>query len=447
MQPPFDVRTLPAYAWVFDLAAEDDEVRAAALRRTETLLWRPHVSVPTGTLADPLAAFTAPDTDLGGDELRRLEPYALLFMRWSRRFPAECRRVWRLWPSGFSWPVAAFIRHGVSDATRAALEDLVLDAVHRTGGMRQDPRLARFLDGAALRDRLRAAGAPGATAGPPGQAVRLRAGYLLWLVEHPGECMTARSWRRWRRTHGVPVTHPRPAPDLAALPAAVAAAELAGLETPDLAAVFEAIEPAPAARIAAAMVAGSPAAETLVSATVAPGGPTRPAAVSAVAAAMAAMDARTAAWMCNSMPEPLAAGVLAAMPPAAAADRFPRPKRDRVLLLMSEGDAVARLSAMSPLRAAQQLRWRPADVAARLLTAMDPGTAAAALARVRSGWGPGRILAALPAGLAGGLVERMPPGDQDRLRWIIETERFEAAARAAVAASSGDGEHQDRHPG
>ncbi|WP_327004684.1 hypothetical protein OHA72_58290 [Dactylosporangium sp. NBC_01737] len=140
----------------------------------------------------------------------------------------------------------------------------------------------------------------------------------------------------------MPITRPRPAPELAALPAAEAAA-----------AVFEALEPAPAARIAAAM--GDAA---------------------TVAAAIAAMDVRSAAWMFNSMPQPLAAQLLAAMPPAVAAERFPRPKRDQVLLLMSAEDATDRLCAMPPLAAASQLQWRPPDVAARFLTVMDPGRAA-----------------------------------------------------------------------
>ncbi len=401
----FDIRTLDAYAWAFDLAAADDATREAALQRHITLLWRQFDNRPTGTLADPVRAFATGQTELTADEVHRLEPYALLSIQWPKRFPADWRRVRDSCPPMRS-AVPGFIRHGASPESRPALEGLILDAVHRPhapgGGDEPTWQLARRIDNPALRDRLRAA------ADGPDLATRLRAGYALWLVEHPRNGITPRSWRRWRRSHGVPITHPRPAPGLAALPATAAAAELAGLDTPGLAAVFEALEPAPAARIAAAM--GD---------------------VATVAAAIAAMQVHTAAWMFNSMPQQLAADLLAAMPPEVAAVRFPRPKRDQVLLLMSAEDATARLSLMPPLRAAQQLRWRPADVAAGLLTGMDPDAAARALATLSGGWGPGRILDALPAGVASGLLDRMGPRDRDRVRWTVERERFEAAAWAA----------------
>ncbi|GAB3825891.1 magnesium and cobalt transport protein CorA [Dactylosporangium cerinum] len=295
----FDIRSLDAYAWVFDLVSADDEVREAAVRRHRTLLWRQDRSRPTGTLADPVAAFAAfadERAERTGDELRRLEPFALLCLQWQERFPADWRRVQPRWPR-VSWPIYGFIRHGASPPVRAALEDLLLDAVHRPRRHRSDGRyhdLARHLDSPALRERLRAA------AGAPDRAARLHAGYVLWCVEHPRESMTDRSWRRWRRTHGVPITHPRPGPELAALPAAEAAAELAGLGPRELAEVFEALEPAPAARIAAAM-GDDPV----------------------VPAAIAAMALRPAAWMFNAMPQPLAARLLAAMPPDLAAVRFP----------------------------------------------------------------------------------------------------------------------------
>ncbi|MEV4510776.1 hypothetical protein AB0K00_17620 [Dactylosporangium sp. NPDC049525] len=402
----FDIRALDAYAWVFDLVADDAAVREAAVRRHLTLLWRRYQSLPTGTLADPASAFVAEHTELTGDELRRLEPYALLRLQWEERFPADWQRVLPRWPWMYS-AVFGFVRHGASPAVRAELEDLLLDVVHRPRRGRMDGQfhaLAQYLDSPALRDRLREAG------GRPDRAAAVHARHVLWSVEHPDQRTTSdRAWRRWRRTHGVPITHPRPAPELAALPAAEAAAELAALDAQDLAAVFEALEPAPAARIAAAM--GD---------------------VATVAAAIAAMDVHSAAWMFNSMPQTLAAQLLAAIPPAVAAVRFPRPKRDQVLLLMHAEDAAARLSLMPRLRAAQQLQWRPADVAAQFLTAMDPDAAALTLATMTGGWGPGRILAALPDDVAAGLLERMPPQDRDRVRWIAETERFEAAYRAAV---------------
>ncbi|GAA3206043.1 magnesium transporter MgtE N-terminal domain-containing protein [Dactylosporangium siamense] len=404
----FDIRSLDAYAWVFDLVSADDETREAAVRRHCTLLWRQHRSRPTGTLADPVAAFTDERTERTGDELRRLEPFALLCLQWQTRFPADWQRVQPRWPQ-VSAPIYGFIRHGASPPVRAVLEDLLLDAVRRPRRHLSDGwhhALARRLDSPTLRERLREA------AGAPDRAARLHAGYVLWRVEHPRESTTGRSWRRWRRTHGVPITHPRPGPELAALPAAEAAAELAGLTPRELAEVFEALEPAPAARIAAA-IGEDPA----------------------VPAAIAAMALRPAAWMFNAMPQPLAARLLAAMPPDLAAVRFPRPKRDQVLLLMSAGDATARLSLMPPLQASYQLRYRPVEVAARFLTAMDPDAAALALAALHWGWGPGPIFDALPTDVADGLLARMPPQDRDRVCWFVETRRFEAAARAAVDAA------------
>ncbi|MEV4136574.1 hypothetical protein AB0J72_30925 [Dactylosporangium sp. NPDC049742] len=416
----FDLRTLPAYAWVFDLVSADPAARAAAVERHVALLWRRYESHPTGTLADPVAAYAAYTTDLTAGELRALEPYALLFVQWRRQFPAEWSRVGPRWPRG-AWPDDAFIRHGASEQARAVLEDLVLDAVHAGTGPRQ-PRsgrhpvkLARFLDGPSLRDRLRTA------ADSPDQAVRFRADYLLWLIDHPRESLTTRSWRRWRRTLGVPITHPRPAADLAALPPAVAAAELAGLDTPHVTAVFEALEPAPAARIAAALLsAADPATPD----------------VAGLAGAIAAMEPRSAAWMFNAMPEPLAARLLAAMPPAAAAARFPRPKRTEILLLMDFGDAAARLAAMTPLRAAQHLKWRPPDVAARFLTALAPDAAALVLAAPPHGWPNDGLVTVLPAGYVADLLTRMPPRDRDHLRWVIETQQFRTAAAHAIASEA-----------
>ena len=413
----FDVRTLPAYAWVFDLVSADPAARDAAVERHLALLWRHYESHPTGTLADPVAAYAAYTTDLTAGELRALEPYALLFVQWRRQFPAEWSRVGPRWPRG-SWPDDAFIRHGASEQARAVLEELVLDAVHAGTGSRRPVTLARFLDGPSLRARLRIA------AGSPDQAVRFRAGYLLWLMDHPRESPTTRSWRRWRRTYGVPITHPRPAADLAALPPAVAAAELAGLDAPHLTAVFEALEPAPAARIADAMLSGPLAAD--------PAAPD----VARPADAIAAMEPRSAAWMFNAMPEPLAARLLAAMPPAAAAARFPRPKRTEVLLLMDFGDAVARLAAMTPLRAAQHLRWPLPDVTARFLTALAPDTAALVLAALPNGWPNDDLITFLPTGYVADLLTRMPPRDRERVRWVVETQRFRTAAADAIASEA-----------
>lgn len=408
MREGFDVRTLGAYAWVEDLIALDDDARGAALARHRTLLWRWYRDSPTGTLADPVRAFTQWSSPLTDAELHLLEPYAVVFLQWEARFPQEWRENWIFSPwSAKEGVLDTFVRRGVAaPQTQTALEDLLIGAVYRVQRC-QDRwywRLVRRVDSPTLRARL------GLAAEHADERVRLRAQYVLWVIEHPNEPVDSRTWRRWRRKVGVPVTVPASASELAALPATEAAAMLAGLSTVEVAAVFEASEAGPAARIAVAI---------------------QDAAV--VARAVELMDARTAARMLRVMPQPFAAELLTLMPPEVAAIRFPPPKCDQVLRLMPAAQAVARLAAMPPKVAGGHLRSLHATQAADFVMAMDPAAAGQVLAAMDDWWEPGRILASVPEDVALALVARMPANYRDQARWTLEMQRFRMAVSTSIA--------------
>ena len=414
MPARFDVRTLDAYEWVHDLVTPAEVAREVALTRHHALLWRRDRDGLTGTIIDPVHALLQCDLPLPGEERGRLEPYAVLFLQWEARFPQQWRESWTSSPWTTKEAVlAAFIRQGALPETRTALQDLLVGAVHRVQRC-QDRwywRLARHIDGPALQGRLRHAVEHG------DERVRLRARYVLWLIEHPEEVVTSRAWRRWRRTVGVAGTSARSAPQLSALPAAQAAASLVGLSTAELAVVFEALEAGPAARIAAAIEDRA-----------------------AVARAVEAMDARTAARMLRGMAQPKAAELLAGVSADAAAARFPPPGQDRILRLMNPAAALARLSAMAPSTAAGHLRLWPAADSAEMFTAMDPAHACLVLAAMDDWWKPGEILAAMPDHVAQDLLARVPQRDRARMRWQLEMARFHSAARTSASA----GERQER---
>jgi len=305
-------------------------------------------------------------------------------------------------------PLRCDSRSGAAAETAVGLEDLLIGAVHRVRRC-QDRwfwRMARRIDSAGLRIRLREA------AGHAEQRVRLRARYVLWLIEHPDQVVTGRSWRRWRRTMGVRVTAPCPPSQLAALPAARAATLLGGLSGADLAGVFEAVEAGPAARIAAAI--GD---------------------VAVVASAVEMMDARTAARMLAPVPEQFAVDVLAAMAPAAAAARFPHP-RTRPGVAADEPDP-----GVGPAVSDGTCDGRPSSAAVadcrcgRGADGPRPGHRRRPVATMRHWWDPGHVLAALPDEVAQALLAAIPFPDRARVRWSLERERFRTAAQTAIAAA------------
>jgi hypothetical protein len=325
----------------------------------------------------------------------------VLFLRWESAFPDECGRAgWRDGPWEFKAGVlSAFSVRGPVAGTGPALEDLVLAAIHRRQHChdRGYVPLARRMDGPVLRARLRDAAAHDE------EQTRLRAGYLLWLLDHPDAGVRPSNWRRWVRTVARPLTDPRPAADLAAMRPADAVTLLAGRSPDALAAVLNGLEAGPAARL---LTAATSATTTTV-----------------LAAAVAGMDADLAARLLRVTPGPLAAELLSAMAPADAARRFPGHRGSDVLVHMDTEAAVTRLSRMPPVIAGRRLEHLPAARKADLLARMDAAAAAHALEGM-GWWTPAEALLAMPPDVALGLLERMLPWARERALTEAEQLRF-----------------------
>ena len=387
-----DLGDLDRYGWVHELVDDRPAVRARALARHRRLLGRArhhgHGGAWTGTLADPVRAFTslvppswssAPGTH-DPEGYARLAPYGLLFLQWEQRFPEEWRSAG--WP--FSpWSEKEAVLHAFCVAeptplTRPALEDLLIAAVRRT--QRCQDRwywsLARRIDTPGLRGRLAEAAAESETA-------RLRAGFVLWLLDHPGQATGSAAWLRWRRSHGCPVTVPATAAELEQMKPAAAAALLAGLPAPDLARVLEGLHAGPAARIAGHLPAEGHAAP-----------------------AVELMDVLMAARMIKSMDPSAAIRLLEAMDPAAAAARLTGPTLTYLLTGMDSRAARAVLRAMSPAMAGQRLGEVTSGAAAALLQPMDAAFTASILARM-SWWRAKHTLLAMPQDTAAPLLARL----------------------------------------
>jgi hypothetical protein len=136
-----------------------------------------------------------------------LAPYAVLFLQWEAAYPAEWREAAPWSPWGTKQQILrSFIRAGVPPLNRAHLVELVTHAVSRE--QRCEDRwyaaLARRLDGSQLRaalDECRKS-ADG--------VVRLRAEYVLTVLNDAEMPVTLASWRRWLAAP--PDTTPTPAP-------------------------------------------------------------------------------------------------------------------------------------------------------------------------------------------------------------------------------------------
>lgn len=402
-----DLGNLDRYVWAHELADDRPAVRAQALARHHGLMdqafrhW--HGGMRTGTLADPVRVFTSltppswsrrPSTH-DPEDYARLAPYGLLFLRWEERFPVEWRSAgWVFSPwSAKEAVLGAFCAGPPEPVTAMALEDLLIAAVRRPQRC-QDRwywRLARRLDTPRLRGRL-------ADAGTESETARLRAGFALWLLEHPDESTGSAAWLRWRRSRGCPVTEPAPAAELEQMKPGTAAALLAGLPAPDAARVLEGLHAGPAARIAAHLdTAGQAAPATEL------------------------MDILMAARMIGAMDHGAAARLLAAMAPAAAAARLTGPNLTQRLADMDPSAARAVLQAMSPEAAGQRIEWlRPFEAAAALLQPMDPGFAAGVLAAM-SGHGPEPVLLAMPPDIAGKFLARLRKDPVAGKRWNLDS--------------------------
>jgi hypothetical protein len=371
---------LGTYDWVHGLIDADGRVRAKALARHHLLIdrWLPGQRRPTGTLCDLVGAFTGfrhPSEVPGGEEYQFLAPYGVLFLQWELLYPAEWRdgRIWSPW-SVKEAILETFCARGPTPETGPALADLLLAAVCRVQRC-QDRwywKLARRIGDPALRGRLAAAG-DDAT-----ERTRLRARFVLWVMDHPQETTGSAAWRRWLRSEGRPAAHAA-ALELAAMKPAAAASVLADLPPPDAAHVLEGLHAGPAGRILAAM---------------------RPVELAGRAAAQ--MDVRMAARALKAMEQPAAAAVLEAMDPAAAAARFPGISRSDLLLLVDTSAALARLRAMAPAAAGERLDFVPLQAAASLINRLDPDLAARIMAQMWR-WDPSRLLPLMPPETAAAL--------------------------------------------
>jgi hypothetical protein len=223
------VVVLDARSWVFDLVARDDGVRGRALARHQTLMaasragqhWVNDVweRAGTSTPAEPdLAAemdqarayhsshrsqtiFGYLDRFLAAepqDTATRAMygPFVLVYLRWEGDYPDE----WRSPDSNHGSPwtckevvLGRLARYGVPDEIRPATADLIITAIGRPyrckdwmyGQLVRYVADAAFLDGAAAlldaRDPL----------------VRLRARFVLDLIEYPERRVKRSTWRRW----------------------------------------------------------------------------------------------------------------------------------------------------------------------------------------------------------------------------------------------------------
>lgn len=400
-----DLGELGRYGWVHELTDDRPAVRAQALARHRELLNRAlhrGYGARTGTLADPVRAFNglvpprwsnAPGTpDPGG--YSRLAPFGLLFLQWEQRFPGEWRSAgWPFSPWSEKESVLRAFCAGVpSPLATGALEDLLIAAVRRTQRCQDRGywHLARRLDTPGLRGRLAGATAESETA-------RLRAGFVLWLLDHPGEGTGSAAWLRWRRVHGCPVTVPAPAAELEQMKPAAAAALLAALPVPDRARALEGLHAGPAARITGHLDAGGHAAP-----------------------AVELMDILMAARMLRSMDPLAAARLLEAMDPAAAAARITGPNLAQLLTAMTVPAAGAVLQAMSPQAAGERLEEvRPFKAAAAILQSVNPDVSIGILAAMPR-WGPKTILLEMPPDIAGPLLTRLRQDPVTNKRWDLD---------------------------
>lgn len=347
-----------AYEWVHGLVDADAGARAAALARHCALV-KERRGEPDGSLVDLVEFFSG----WGGNRPHLdLAPYAVLFLQWELRFPAEWRDSWPYSPwSSKRGILSTFRTYGPTPETAAALEDLLLATVSRAQRC-QDCwyiHLARRIDNTTLRTRLTAA------AEADDERTRLRARFVLWALDHPQAHVGAAAWRHWLRSEGRPVTHPVAALELAGMKPAAAAAELVDLEPANVARVLEGLHAGPAAQILGAM---------------------RPA--ESAARAVELMDVLMAVRALKAMDPAFAATVLTAMEPSAAAARLTSSSRPQLLALMGTDAAVAHLRALPPAAARERLRWLPPERLMALVWHMDPDVADPVLDEV---WGSVRL--------------------------------------------------------
>ncbi len=202
--------------WTFDLIAGDSERRrrarrrlAAAQERRDQALrdlneaWRAkglpaaseeqarYAEARRETYPDALWEFVPVDARSGRGGLR----YAVLYLTWEARFPAEWTAAAKSWVTKRTllWKLAGAVPHLPADVLDELVE-LVRHAAcreHRCEDVGY-ALLARAMGEARLCPALTE------IADHPDETPRLRARYLLWLLDHPGlPKPKANQWKSW----------------------------------------------------------------------------------------------------------------------------------------------------------------------------------------------------------------------------------------------------------
>ncbi|MFE4589385.1 hypothetical protein [Streptomyces laurentii] len=183
--------------WAFGLVAEDPADRAAALARLIEVQGEvrsarerdseAYAEARRGSLPEALWCHYGTDIATWPGL-----PYALLFLEWEARHPREWTEHCKEWGTkqGLIRDLAAA---GHGEAVRARLTDLVVTVVQRAYRCkdREYVRVARAVDGAELRRRLRIAAAS------DDPWARRHARYVLWILDRPGTPNSRRVWRTW----------------------------------------------------------------------------------------------------------------------------------------------------------------------------------------------------------------------------------------------------------
>jgi len=226
-----------AVGWAFDLVSPEAARRRAALDRhratmeasNEAQQWINRVWAEAGTpvpqgarlgaeLDQALAAkrdadaltFFAPlgewwaDWPIDAVKHARYAAYAVLFLEWEAKYPLEWREAgsWSVSPWGTKESVLArFIRGGVPDEVKQPVADLVVVAVAREYRCKDwmYAAVAHRVDGSELRSglaRLLGAGDP---------LVRLRAEFVLDLLDQRRPRVRRTTWKRWLAGSGDPM--------------------------------------------------------------------------------------------------------------------------------------------------------------------------------------------------------------------------------------------------
>ncbi|HET9141842.1 hypothetical protein [Actinophytocola sp.] len=211
-------------SWIFGLVAPDAPTRGEASVRHRSLVAAArdaghrigHLWVKTQAGAPPrLAAaldqahadyswhrrqtiFGLLDDGLAADQLvRELHaPFTVLYLAWEARDPQDWGASHLTLESPWTLKEAALrvlARDGVSDGLRPRVTELLLAALYRPYRCKDwmYPKLVRHLDGDVLADRV------AALLDVADPWVRLRARFVLHLVEHPELAVTRTAWRRW----------------------------------------------------------------------------------------------------------------------------------------------------------------------------------------------------------------------------------------------------------